>query len=112
MGAVRVRWSTLARWVGGGLALLLALQALPPLLRPPAPEPLAADIGLPRVRAARSAAPTARVARVSSARALPRRRAVPRRAGGRSERVATPSPPPAPAPTEAPPPALGVPPAP
>jgi hypothetical protein len=73
MRAVRVRWSTLARWMGGCLALLLALQALPPLLRPPAPEPLAADIGLPRFRAAKPATRAAGVARVWPARALPAR---------------------------------------
>jgi len=73
MGAVRVRWSTLARWLGGGLAVLLAVQALPPLLRPPPPAPLAADIGLPRVRAAEPTTPAAVAARVFPARALPAR---------------------------------------
>ena len=126
MGAVRVRWSTLARWVGGGFAVLLAVQALPPLLRPPPPAPLAADIGLPRVRAA-GVAPPAGVARVSPARALPARhraaRGHRRRAPGRkrpieagarlvgedpavvtqaAESTASPAPPP---PTPAPPPA-------
>jgi hypothetical protein len=79
MGAVRVRWSTLARWVGAGLAMLLALQALPPLLRPPPPGPLAADIGLPRVRAAKPVARPIGDARVFPARALPARRRADRR---------------------------------
>jgi len=73
MGAVRVRWSTLARWLGGGLAVLLAVQALPSLLRPAPPAPLAADIGLPRIRAGDPAVRPAGVARVSPARALPAR---------------------------------------
>jgi hypothetical protein len=130
MGAVRVRWSTLAKWVGAGLAALLAAQALPPLLRPPAPPPLAADVGLPRVRAAEPATPAALAARVSPARALPARhrpdRHGRRRPTGRERRTepeahavgedqviiapavepATPPPPPAvtPAPPPAPPP--------
>jgi len=135
MGAVRVRWSTLARWVGGGLAVLLAAQALPPLLRPPPPAPLAADIGLPQVRAAEPPARPAGLARVSPARALPARRLGARRgrrraagrkrpieAGARlvgedpvvvapaAEPVAAPPPPPvtpAPAPAPPPPPADG-----
>ena len=41
MGAVRVRWSALARWLAAAALTLLALQALPSLLRPPAPPPLA-----------------------------------------------------------------------
>ena len=93
MGAVRVRWSTLARWVGGGLGVLLALQALPSLLRPPAPEPLAADIGLPRLRCSEPVTPPARVARVSPALALPARKPAKRHHGetglaanGRSQR--------------------------
>src|SRR6187551_2189058 len=82
MGAMRVRWSTLARWVGGGLALLLAVQALAPLLRPPPPAPLAADIGLPRTRPTEPAAPAARV---YPARALPARHPVGRRGRRRTQ---------------------------
>ena len=79
MGAVRVRWSALARWMGGGLAVLLAVQALPPLLRPPPPPPLAADVGLPRVLPSDPAAQPAGVALVSPARALPARHRADRR---------------------------------
>jgi hypothetical protein len=124
MGAVRVRWSTLARWVGGGIAVLLAVQALPPLLRPPPPAPLAADIGLPRVRTPDPAVQPTGVARVSPARALParrRRRLGRRRAPGRKPHfeaeartegpaVVAPAAPPPPPVTSAPPPAAPPPP--
>src|SRR4051794_6230582 len=50
MGNLRVRWPAVARRLGAGLAVLLALQTLPSLLRPPSPPPLAADVGLPRPR--------------------------------------------------------------
>src|SRR5919106_916856 len=46
---LRVRWSAAAKGallVGSGL---LALFALPGLLKPPEPPPLPADVGLPRV---------------------------------------------------------------
>jgi hypothetical protein len=132
MGAVRVRWWALARWVGGGLAVLLAVQALPPLLRPPPPAPLAADVGLPRVRPPDPAVPPDDVARVSPARALPARHRVDRRgrrrAPGReghteaarlvgedpavvAPAVAPATPPPPPPVTPAPPPAPPPPPA-
>jgi len=74
-----------ARWVGAGVATLLAVQALAPLLRPPAPPPLAADIGLPRpqrptseAEAIAPASPAARAA-ISPARALAAAAPTPRR---------------------------------
>jgi hypothetical protein len=63
--------------------VLLALQVLSLLLRPPAPEPLAADIGLPRPRAPKPVTRPAGVARLSPARALPARRADRRGSRGR-----------------------------
>jgi len=39
----------MAKLAGAGALALFALQALPHLLRPPEPPPLAADVGLPRV---------------------------------------------------------------
>ena len=64
---------------GAALAALLALQALPALLRPPAPPPLAADVGLPRVAGPAAAPgfvvpdrPRPELARVWPARAVRR----------------------------------------
>jgi hypothetical protein len=51
MGAVRIRWRALARVAVIAVAGIAALQALPDLLKPPAPPPLARDVGLPRVAA-------------------------------------------------------------
>src|SRR4249919_4273277 len=95
MGRLRVRWSALGRWLRGGLALLLVAQLLPPLLRPPPPRPLAADIGLPPVRPATPRAPL-RKAHVSPARVVATPRRAPRRPPPPSPPPTPPSPPPAP----------------
>src|SRR5215213_10279916 len=95
MGAIRVRWLTLARGAGAALAALLAVQAVPALLRPPPPEPLAPDIGLPAIAPSKPVVRFAGVGRLSPARALP--------AGSRADRdspqaagLARPTTPPAP----------------
>ncbi|HWO83021.1 MAG TPA: hypothetical protein VNM38_04435 [Solirubrobacterales bacterium] len=49
MRGVRVRWAGIWKVAAVVAALLLSLQALPALLRPPEPPPLGADVGLPRV---------------------------------------------------------------
>lgn len=45
---VRVQWQVMAKVFGVGIACLLALEAGPSLLKPPAPPPLPADVGLPQ----------------------------------------------------------------
>jgi len=78
-------------------ALLLSLQALPALLRPPEPPPLGADVGLPRVVHAPAEPPPPAAEQIrrkpQSKHAHERRR--------RHRRTAKPSPPP---PAPAPPP--------
>ncbi len=49
---LRVRWQLAAKGAAVVLVAFVALQLVPALLRPPAPEPLPADVGLPRVVAA------------------------------------------------------------
>jgi hypothetical protein len=49
MGKVQVRWSVVAKATLVAVIAALALRLLPTLLRPPAPPPLAADVGLPSV---------------------------------------------------------------
>src|SRR6478735_492685 len=49
MRGVRVRWAGAAKVAALAIAALVALQTLPELLKPPAPPPLAEDVGLPRV---------------------------------------------------------------
>ncbi len=49
MGGVRIRWKVLGKVAMVGVAGLVALQLLPPLLKPPEPPPLAADVGLPPI---------------------------------------------------------------
>src|SRR3954465_3500688 len=49
MRGARGRWAGQAKVAGIAAALLLSLQALPALLRPPQPPPLGADVGLPQV---------------------------------------------------------------
>ncbi|MGN6216725.1 MAG: hypothetical protein ACTHN7_07190 [Solirubrobacterales bacterium] len=49
MRGVRVRWARAGKAAAIAIAGLVALQALPGLLKPPAPPPLEADVGLPRV---------------------------------------------------------------
>jgi hypothetical protein len=49
MGGVRIRWRGLGKVVLVLVGGLLALQVLPSLLKPPAPPPIAADVGLPQV---------------------------------------------------------------
>jgi len=46
MGAVRIRWRALAKVAMIAVGVVVALQALPGLLQPPAPPPLAKDVGL------------------------------------------------------------------
>src|SRR4029077_3917251 len=46
---LRVRWQLAAKGAAVVVAVLLALQLVPSLLKPPAPEPLPADVGLPQV---------------------------------------------------------------
>src|ERR1044072_4332135 len=45
---LRVRWGAAVKGAALIVAALLALQALPGLLKPPDPPPLPADVGLPR----------------------------------------------------------------
>src|SRR6476659_744087 len=47
----RVRWELVAKGAAVVVAGLVALQLVPALLKPPAPEPLPADVGLSRVAA-------------------------------------------------------------
>src|SRR5262249_52984059 len=49
---MRVRWSMAGRVLLAAGVVLLALRAAPALLKPPAPPPLPADVGLPRVAVA------------------------------------------------------------
>src|SRR5258707_12552104 len=46
---LRVRWQLAAKGAGVVLPGGVALQLVPALLKPPAPAPLPADVGLPRV---------------------------------------------------------------
>jgi len=48
---VRIRWSQAGLAVLGVAAVLLALRVAPSFLKPPAPAPLPADVGLPRIEA-------------------------------------------------------------
>src|SRR4051812_44404580 len=45
---MRVRWTSAGKFAAAAVGVLLALQALPALLKPPAPPPLPPDVGLPR----------------------------------------------------------------
>src|ERR1700745_2438437 len=49
MRGVRVRWGSAVKVAAIAVGALLALQALPALLKPPEPPPRAPDVGLPRV---------------------------------------------------------------
>jgi hypothetical protein len=49
---VRIRWSQAGVLLVAAAGILLALRVVPSLLTPPAPPPLPADVGLPRVEAA------------------------------------------------------------
>src|SRR5215218_101483 len=57
MRGVRIRWAGMAKVAALATAALLALQALPSLLREPEPPPLAPDVGLPQVAAPLEPAP-------------------------------------------------------
>lgn len=46
MGAIRIRWRALGKVAAIAVAAVAVLQALPKLLQPPAPAPLARDVGL------------------------------------------------------------------
>jgi hypothetical protein len=48
---VRIRWSQAGLGLVAAAGILMALRVLPSLLTPPAPPPLPADVGLPRVEA-------------------------------------------------------------
>src|SRR6478735_12707054 len=48
---VRVRWSQAGLALLGVAAVLLALRVVPSFLKAPAPTPLPADVGLPRIEA-------------------------------------------------------------
>jgi len=48
---VRIRWSQAGLALLGVAGVLLAFRVAPSLLKPPAPAPLPADVGLPRVEA-------------------------------------------------------------
>src|SRR3954468_19253068 len=48
MRRVRVRWTSAAKAAAIAVGALVALQTLPALLKPPAPPPLAPDVGLPQ----------------------------------------------------------------
>ena len=48
MGGLRIRWRAAGRGIVAITVAVLALQAVPSLLKPPAPPPLADDIGLPQ----------------------------------------------------------------
>ena len=59
---MRIRWSGMAKLAIGAIAGLVALQALPAMLHPPEPPPLAEDVGLPRIdRSAGSPPPQTRL---------------------------------------------------
>lgn len=60
MGAVRVRWGGVGKVAILAVAALLALEALPGLLRPPEPPPLGEDVGLPQIGLAPEPAPKSR----------------------------------------------------
>ncbi|HEX5712399.1 MAG TPA: hypothetical protein VFX85_03700 [Solirubrobacterales bacterium] len=101
MGAVRIHWQTAGKLAAASIVVLLGLQVLPGLLRPPAPAPLEPDVGLPRM-----------IAEPRRERALPRRprpeplpepRRVPRKPAV-SAPVPAPPPPPTPPPPPPPPP--------
>jgi translation initiation factor IF-2 len=57
---VRVRWSQAGPALLGIAAVLLTLRVAPSFLKPPAPAPLPADVGLPRVEAASAPAASRR----------------------------------------------------
>src|SRR3977135_2817384 len=48
---LRIRWQLAAKGAAVVLAGLVAVQLVPDLLEQPAPDPLPADVGLPRVAA-------------------------------------------------------------
>src|SRR6476646_8311371 len=48
---VRIRWSQAGLALLGVAGVLLALRVAPSFLRAPAPAPLPADVGLPRIEA-------------------------------------------------------------
>src|SRR3954452_20135979 len=48
---VRIRWSQAGMVLLGVVVVVLALRGAPSFLNPPAPAPLPADVGLPRVEA-------------------------------------------------------------
>src|SRR4051794_10283999 len=59
MGGLRVRWRTVARAAALVVLALIALRALPSLLGPGPPPPLATDIGLANLSRPRSGCPLA-----------------------------------------------------
>jgi hypothetical protein len=59
---MRIRWDAAAKWAALAIVCLVGLHALSSLLRPPAPPPLPADVGLPHVQVK----PNARPARLGS----------------------------------------------
>ena len=59
---MRVRWSAAGKATLVAVVALLALRLLPPLLKPPEPPPLAADVGLPRVEVEHEPVPSPRPA--------------------------------------------------
>jgi len=54
---VRVRWAGTWKVAAVAVGLLIAVQALPVLMRPPQPPPLAKDVGLPPVMPAAEESP-------------------------------------------------------
>jgi hypothetical protein len=122
VGRVRIRWKAAGKVAAIAVGGLLALQVLPGLLKPPAPPPLGADVGLPQVEVRPQAEPPppplssapkprkrGRLDAKISSKPKPHRRkkrSQPKRV--KSRPTATPpaiAPPPEPAPEPAPPPA-------
>lgn len=87
---MRIRWVGIAKGAVILAAVLLTLQVLPDLLRPPQPPPLEADVGLPRITSAPRAAGTEKRG--------PKPQVVRRQEKKEVPRAAMPSPAPAPLP--------------
>jgi len=126
VGSVRIQWQVAAKVAGIAVACLLALQTLPSLLRPPAPPPLAKDIGLQGIsvqpkpqlervapggelrspEAAEGKAPKRRPHRPGTRSSAQGKEGAPRRQDPLAPAPVPPSPPPPPSPAPSPPPPI------